>query len=114
MDTNIFKSKFEAAVASAKKSKATGTQVSAKIYMNSGVMHQFTQTGGSWWKYEIDEGAGTLQIGNRSTAEPTSQTASEDLQYKSVRTIDISQISGFDIDYLTPTTATTTEATETK
>lgn len=107
MDVNIFKSKFEAAVTSAKKSKASGTQISAKIYMNSGVVHSFTQYQGSWWKYEIDEDAKTLTIGNRSTSE----SADIDLQYKSVRIMSIQEIAGFDIDYLTPPSPTTTSST---
>lgn len=99
MDTNIFKSKFEAAVNSAKKSKTSGTQVLAKIYMKSGQMHQFSQSEGSWWKYEIDTDAGTLQIGNRSNSDTPQEVY--DLQYKSVRIMDIAEISGFDVDYMT-------------
>ena len=99
MDINIFKSKFEAAVTSAKKNKSSGTQVSAKIYMKSGQMHQFTQSDGSWWKYEIDTDAGTLQMGNRSNSETPHEVY--DLQYKTVRVMDINEIAGFDVDYMT-------------
>lgn len=105
MDTNIFKSKFEAAVASAKKSKASDTAVSCKIYMRSGVIHQFTQYKGEWWKYALDQDAGTLQIGNKSSSEPEQ---SEEYQYKSVRVMSISEITAFDIDYMTKEETQTT------
>lgn len=108
MDTNIFKSKFEAAVASAKKAKANGTTVTCKIYMDNGHVHQFAQYNGSWWKYEIDDDAATLQMGNRTNNDAPSEPT--DLQYKSVRIIDIRKIAGFDVDYMTtpenPTSAT--------
>lgn len=114
MDTNIFKSKFEAAVANAKASKASGTQISCKIYMKSGIIHQFQQYNGSWWKYSIDDDAMTLQIGNRSSTEAADATA-DNMQYKSVRIIAISEIAAFDIDYMTvPETTTTTTATTPK
>lgn len=102
MDTQIFKAKFEAAVDSAKENKARGTQIKARISMRNGECYIFQQSGGSWFKYSVDEENGILQLGDRSTIE--AETANEQ-QIKNVNYIDINEIVAFSTEYITETSA---------
>lgn len=116
MEANNFKTIFEAAVTSAKKAKKSGTQVAARFFLSNGGEIIVKQNGGSWFKYEYDIEKGILQIGDRFVRpiglqdEPTAQNelnteTNEDVltnaQQKNVNYIDIENIIGFSVEYVT-------------
>ena len=124
MEATTFKTKFEAAVTSAKKVKKSGTQVAARLFLSSGNEIIVKQKDGTWFKYDCDTEQGLLQIGDRLTlplglqeADPTAQNeqppqngneeqeeATElttTAQQKNVNYIDIENIIGFSVEYIT-------------
>lgn len=132
MEATTFKTKFEAAVTSAKQVKKSGTQVAARLFLNNGSEIIVKQNGGTWFKYKCDTELGLLEIGDRFTlpiglqeAEPTAQneqpTEPQDggeeqeqeettvstttTQQKNVNYIDIESIIGFSVEYITETSA---------
>ena len=99
MDTTLFKEKFEGAVDAAKKNKANGTQVTVRIILANGETYRFTQTGGSWFKYSVDEEKGILTLGDRAVIDGNDN----DRQIKTVNYIDINYIIAFNTEYITET-----------
>lgn len=100
MEISVFKSKYEALLKTAKELKENGTNVSMFIFTKGGLQRKFTQENGEFYKFEIDDTAGTLRIGNKATND------TDGLIFKTFALIDINSIEAFEIEIQAKSTTT--------
>lgn len=103
MDTNVFITKLDALMTSAKNNKKSGTQLALRLFLSNGETPRFIQypnsaeTQSSFYKYDLDETNETLQIGNKATVDEEISTG---IASNSYSIFAISDIIGFTIEFV--------------